>query len=47
MTVNTYAHPFSRNDTSPIAQWWWTVDKGLLAAASTLMFLGVALSFAS
>jgi len=43
----TYSHPFSRNDPSPIAQWFWTVDRGLLGAALALMGLGVALSFAS
>ena len=44
---STYSHPFSRNDQSPIAKWFWTVDRGLLGAALTLMALGVALSFAS
>ena len=38
---------FSRNDQSPVAQWFWTVDRGLLGAALALMGLGVALSFAS
>jgi cell division protein FtsW len=47
MSGGAYAHPFSRNDQSPVAQWWWTVDRGLLGAACALMFLGVALSFAS
>ncbi|AQR61279.1 cell division protein FtsW [Brevundimonas sp. LM2] len=42
-----YSHPFSRNDPSPIAQWFWTVDRALLGAALTLIALGVALSFAS
>ena len=42
-----YSPAFSRNDQSPIAKWFWTVDRGLLAAALTLMGLGVALSFAS
>jgi cell division protein FtsW len=42
-----YSHPFSRNDPSPIAQWFWTVDRALLGAALTLIGLGVALSFAS
>ena len=42
-----YNPAFSRNDQSPIAKWFWTVDRGLLAAALTLMGLGVALSFAS
>nr|WP_314438490.1 putative lipid II flippase FtsW [uncultured Brevundimonas sp.] len=42
-----YTPPFSRNDQSPVAQWFWTVDRGLLVAALALMGLGVALSFAS
>ena len=42
-----YSPAFSRNDQGPIAKWFWTVDRGLLGAALTLMGLGVALSFAS
>jgi cell division protein FtsW len=45
--TEAYSPAFSRNDQSPIAKWFWTVDRGLLAAALTLMALGVALSFAS
>ena len=45
--TESYSPAFSRNDQSPIAKWFWTVDRGLLAAALTLMGLGVALSFAS
>ena len=45
--TESYSPAFSRNDQSPIAKWFWTVDRGLLAAALTLMALGVALSFAS
>ncbi len=47
MTAPTYSHPFSRNDQGAIAQWFWTVDRGLLGAALALISLGVALSFAS
>ena len=47
MTSPTYSPAFSRNDQSAIAQWFWTVDRGLLGAALTLMSMGVALSFAS
>jgi cell division protein FtsW len=47
MTHQSYSPAFSRNDQSRLAQWFWTVDRGLLAAALTLMGLGVALSFAS
>jgi len=43
----SYSHPFSRNDQSLIARWFWTVDRGLLGAALTLVALGVSLSFAS
>ncbi|MGQ3039799.1 MAG: FtsW/RodA/SpoVE family cell cycle protein [Brevundimonas sp.] len=45
--THSYTPAFSRNDQSPLAKWFWTVDRGLLAAALTLMGLGVALSFAS
>ncbi|NJC40031.1 cell division protein FtsW [Brevundimonas alba] len=45
--TEAYSPAFSRNDQSPIAKWFWTVDRGLLAAALALMALGVALSFAS
>ena len=45
--TEAYSPAFSRNDQSPIAKWFWTVDRGRLAAALTLMALGVALSFAS
>lgn len=47
MTAHSYSPAFSRNDQSSIAKWFWTVDRGLLAAALTLVGLGVALSFAS
>lgn len=47
MTAPGYSPAFSRNDQSPIAKWFWTIDRGLLAAALTLIGLGVALSFAS
>ena len=47
MTAHNYSPAFSRNDQSPLAKWFWTVDRGLLAAALTLVALGVSLSFAS
>ncbi len=47
MTAQAYTPPFSRNDPSPIAQWFWTVDRGLLGAALSMIGLGVCLSFAS
>ena len=37
----------SRADRSPIAEWWWTVDRWFLAAFLLLMGLGVVLSFAA
>lgn len=45
--TESYSPAFSRLDQGPIAKWFWTVDRGLLAAALTLIGLGVALSFAS
>ena len=37
----------SRLDKSPIATWWWTVDRWFLAAFLTLMGLGIVMSFAA
>jgi cell division protein FtsW len=37
----------SRVDRSPVANWWWTVDRWFLAAFLTLMGLGIVLSFAA
>lgn len=45
--MTAYSPTFSRNDQGALAQWFWTVDRGLLAAALVLMGTGVALSFAS
>lgn len=36
---------FSREHKTPIAEWWWTVDRELLVALLALMVFGVALSF--
>ena len=36
----------SRADRSEFAEWWWTVDKVLLAGAFILMVGGVVLSLA-
>ena len=38
---------FSRERKTPIAEWWWTVDKPLLAALILLLAIGVLLSFAA
>ncbi|WP_274424417.1 putative lipid II flippase FtsW [Chelativorans sp. YIM 93263] len=37
----------SRTDRSPVANWWWTVDRWFLAAFLLLMGMGVVLSFAA
>jgi len=37
----------SRLDTSPVATWWWTIDRWFLAAFLSLMGLGIILSFAA
>lgn len=37
----------SRTDRGPVANWWWTIDKWLLAAFLVLLGLGVVLSFAA
>jgi len=38
---------FKRSDTSPFAEWWRTVDKGLIAAALILLGAGIVLSLAA
>jgi cell division protein FtsW len=38
---------FRRSDTSPLAEWWRTVDKGLIAAALILIGAGMVLSLAA
>src|SRR5688572_23171216 len=38
---------FSRDRKTPIAEWWWTIDKQLLAALSLLLIVGIVLSFAA
>ena len=38
---------FSRERKTPIAEWWWTVDRELLFALIALMGFGVLLSFAA
>jgi cell division protein FtsW len=37
----------SRLDRSPVATWWWTIDRWFLAAFLSLMGLGIILSFAA
>src|SRR6185503_1482788 len=38
---------FRRSDASPLAEWWRTVDKGLIAAALILLVAGLMLSLAA
>src|SRR3982074_695016 len=37
----------ARDQRTPFSEWWWTVDKLLLAAISALMLAGVILSLAA
>jgi cell division protein FtsW len=43
----TQAHAFGRADRSRLGVWWWTTDHWMLGALGILIFMGVALSFAS
>jgi cell division protein FtsW len=38
---------FSRARKTPIAEWWWTIDKQLLAGLVLLMMCGMVMSFAA
>lgn len=38
---------FSRARKTPLAEWWWTVDRELLVALVLLMLCGITLSFAA
>ncbi len=38
---------FKRTDRSPFGEWWWTVDRGLLASVLGLAFVGALLSLAA
>ena len=38
---------FTRADTSVVGRWWWTVDRWLLAAAGTLIAIGMILTLAA
>ena len=38
---------FARDRKTPIAEWWWTIDKQLLSALLLLMAVGMLLSFAA
>ena len=41
------SRPFSRADKSILGRWWWTVDRGMLAAVLTLAVCGVMLVMAA
>ena len=38
---------FARIDQSPVARWWWTVDRWSLAALGVLMGFGVVMCLAA
>ncbi len=38
---------FARERKTPVAEWWWTIDKSLLTALIMLLLCGVLLSFAA
>jgi cell division protein FtsW len=38
---------FARDRKTPLAEWWWTVDRELLVALVLLMVAGIVLSFAA
>ena len=38
---------FARDKKTPLAEWWWTVDRELLGALILLMIAGIVLSFAA
>ena len=37
----------TRDQRTPFSEWWWTVDKLLLAAIAVLMLAGIILSLAA
>lgn len=39
--------PFSRTDTSRLAEWWWGVDRWLLAGVGILLCVGLVMIFAA
>ncbi|MFT6659013.1 FtsW/RodA/SpoVE family cell cycle protein [Maritalea sp.] len=42
-----FLREFSRERKTPLAEWWWTVDRPLLAALFGLLVAGVMMSFAA
>lgn len=47
MITTGFIHPFTRTDKSPMAVWWWTVDRVSLAVVILLIMSGVIFSFSS
>ena len=49
MTVRTRptGEPWLAHGRTPFADWWWTVDRLMLAALSALMLAGIVLSLAA
>ena len=45
--MSAYVPPLGRSDRSPMGHWFWQIDKPILLGVLGLIFLGVALSFAS
>jgi len=43
--VSYSPHTFLRSDTTPLGNWWWTMDRWLLGTVFALITLGVLLSF--
>ena len=37
----------SRTERSALANWWWTIDRWMLAAVGTLIVLGLVLTMAA
>ncbi len=40
-------HPFSRTDRSLLGRWWWTIDRWTFLCISSLLVLGIFLSFSA
>ena len=38
---------FARERKTPVAEWWWSIDKALLGALILLLLAGILLSFAA
>ncbi len=47
ISSQSYTAPFTRTDRSPVAMWWWTLDRVTLAIMLVLLLLGFFFSFSS